>query len=254
MIRSLLAASTTALFFALTGCAAEESTEDGVTTQEESDLTASCGARYGEALEHYKTAVAWSKERLASGTCEWENGYLWQIADEASRAVMTCDAFRKTIKTSPWAEPLRRALSPSLNLRSYTGELLVIRDSQFQNWTGVEGYLSGTSFWARAEGAFGPAVRIDFYAEGQATFGHLVFDDGTGNVDWQSDDATYTVESINGSASGKRILRITRGTLINEYELGVENPASYNDAPLFKLSPLDAHGTPLYSLVSECDA
>lgn len=254
MYRAFLAISTSALLLVTaSGCASEEPGDEGVTTQEESDLTASCGSRYGEALAHYKNAVDWSKERLASGVCESDNGYLWQIADEASRAVMTCDAFRKTIKTSPWAEPLRRALSPSLNLRSYTGELLVIRDSQFQNWTGVEGFFSGTSFWAHGQGVYGSPVRIDFYAEGVATYGHLVFDEA-GIGEWQSEDATYTVESIDGNPRSRRIVRVSHGGLINEYDLGVENPASYNDAPLFKLSPLDAHGTPLYSLVSECDA
>lgn len=253
MFRALFATSATALLLATaSGCATETDDEP---TQDTSELNANpCGARYGEALAHYKNAVAWSKERLEAGVCESNNGYLWQIADEASRAVMTCDAFRHTIKTSPWADPLRRALSPSLNLRSYTGDLLVIRDSQFQNWTNVESYFSGTSFWARAQGAYGPAVRIDFYAEGHATFGHLVYDEATGNIDWASEDATYSMQSIDGRPASRRLVRVTHGTVTEEYELGVENPASYKDAPLFTLSPTDAHGTPLYSLVSECDA
>ena len=48
-----------------------------------------CGANYGEAFEYYKRAVDDSKDRLRYGVCQSENGFMWAIADNASRAVMT---------------------------------------------------------------------------------------------------------------------------------------------------------------------
>lgn len=147
-----------ALAFCLPACAADVENDEAGDTATASEALTSCGAaRYDAALAHYTNAVAWSKDRLAKGVCQSENGLLWSIADEASRAVTTCSAFRTTLRTSPWAAPLRTALAPSLTLESLTGELLVIKDSAWQNWTGAERFFDrGVSFWARAEGAYGP--------------------------------------------------------------------------------------------------
>ncbi len=255
MFRALFATSATALFLvtAASGCAADEEQELAQDTAAATS-NACTAARYNEALGHYKQAVAWSKERNSMGICEWENGYMTQIADAASRAVMTCGAFRTTIRTSPWAAPLRQALSISLNLRSFTGELLVIRDSQFQNWKGVENFFPGTSFWAHPQGAYGPPVRIDFSSDGVASYGKLVHDDASGDITFVQEDATYTVESIDGSVAGKRVVRVTHGGATEEFELGVQNPYEYKDAPLFYLQSRSFGSPTLYSLYGECDA
>jgi len=238
------------------GCSSEPADEEvGV----DDAALVSCGAaKYNEALAHYKNAVQWSKDRLSHGICETENGYLWTIADEASRAVMTCGAFRETIKTSPWAAPVRTVLDPSLTLQSLTGELLVIKDSPFQNWSNTERFFNGNvSFWARAEGAYGSAFKIDFRSGGAATWGYLHYNDVTGDITWRSEPATYTITKIDGREQGKRRLSVKHGTKTETFVLGVDAGWQYNDAPVFTLTPdstAPGNATKLYSLVSECDA
>lgn len=257
---SILFALSFSALATLAGCSA--STDPGADSASGEDVetseaaVVSCGAaKYNEALAHYKNAVAWSKDRLANGVCESDNGFMWSIADEASRAVMTCGAFRETIKTSVWAAPVRTVLAPSLTLKSLTGELAVIKDSSFQNWTGVDAYFAkGLSFWARAEGAYGSAVKIDFKADGKATWGYLHYDAVSGDITWRTMPATYTVTKL-GTASGKRKVTVKHGGVTETFTLGVDAGWQYNDAPIFTLVPNAGTTAPkLYSLVSECDA
>ena len=229
---------------------AVESTEDA--------LSACGAAKYNEALGYYKNAVQWSKDRERLGVCQSENGYQWGIADEASKAVMTCGEFRNVIKTSVWAAPIRRVLGDSLTLRSLTGELAVIKDSQWQNWSGVESFFGttqGLKFWARAEGAYGSAVRIDFKANGQATYGYLYEQPGTFDITWKSEAATYTITKT-GTSSQKRLVTVKHAGKTEKFLLEVENGWTYQSAPLFRLTPQGSATTApkLYSLVSECDA
>lgn len=242
------------------GCASSTAVADDDAEQvgeNEEALTACGAAQYNEAFAHYRNAVVWSKDRNARGVCNSENGFLWSIADEASRAVMTCGDFRNVIRTSPWAAPLRQALAPSLTLRSVSGELLVIKDSTWANWTGTEKFFeSGLSFWARAEGAYGSKVRIDFRASGKATWTELVMNDVTGDITLSSTPATYTIANANGREAGVRTVTVVHAGKTQAFTLGVENPIDFKAAPLFTLQPQGTGGaTPkLYSLVSECDA
>lgn len=247
---------------ALAGCAVGVHDEGVESVDVNEEAIVACGERYGEALEHYKKAVAASKDRLQHGPCGSEDGLLWSIADHASRAVMTCGAFRQVIRTSPWAAPLREALGQTLTLHSLTGELLVIKDSDWQNWTSTESFFDGgLSFWARAQGAYGPGVRIDFAAGGQATWGEHTYDEVTGEIGWREIPATYTVTRFGGEAS-PRTVTVTREGMTEVFALGVQNAAAWKDAPIFVLEPLGT-GTVmgegatvpvLYSLVAECDA
>lgn len=232
------------------GDEAVESTEDA--------LTACGSAKYDEALGYYKNAVQWSKDRERLGVCQSESGYQWGIADEASKAVMRCGEFRSVIKTSVWAAPIRRVLGNSLTLRSLTGELAVIKDSRWQSWTGVDQWFStsqGLSFWARAEGAYGSKVRIDFKANGQATYGYLYEEPGTFDISWKTEPATYTITRT-GTSSAKRNVTVKHGTKTEKFLLEVEDGWTYQSAPLFRLTPqgTTTTATKLYSLVSECDA
>jgi hypothetical protein len=236
------------------GCAATpDDVTDDESTVDTADALSACGrAKYDAALAHYKNAVAWSRDRLARGVCESDNGLQWGIADEASRAVMTCGDFRTVIRTSPWASPLRTALGNSLTLASLTGELQVIRDSSFQNWSGVDKlFARGVTFWARAEGAYGSAVRIDFREGGRATRGAHTYDPKTGDIGWGTTAATYTISKT--TERGLRTVRVTYGKTTDTYVLRVENPWRYNDAPIFVLESSNG-AKKLYSLVSECDA
>ncbi len=245
---------------ALGGCS---TAPEGVSDEEvgnSEDAIISCGAaKYNEALAHYKKSVANAKDRLEHGVCETDSGYLWTIADEASRAVMICGAFRETIKTSPWAAPIRTTLASSLTLRSLTGELLVIKDSQWQNWKGTEDlFAKGASFWAQSNGAYGSRVRIDFAANGKATFEYLHLDDKTYEAEWKSEPATYTITRT-GSDASKRKITVKHGNASQTFLLAVEAGWEYNDAPVFTLSPesttsAEDSAPKLYSLVSECDA
>lgn len=264
-LQSLLASSSLIILALVAGCSSSTSPaplDEPVGTDEAALV--SCGAaKYSEALAHYKLAVAYAKERLAHRVCDWENGYLWSIADEASRAVMTCAAFRETIKTSPWAAPIRSTLDVSLTLESLTGELLVIKDSPYQNWTNTERFFNrNVTFWARAEGAYGSAFKVDFRANGEATWGFLHYDDVTGDITWRSQPATYTITKIDpGLEQSKRRITVKHGDKSESFTLGVEAGFQYNDAPIFTMTPdgptqhgEEGHATKLYSLVSECDA
>jgi hypothetical protein len=246
----------------LPACAA--ATEEPEAGESESALAACGSAQYAEALAHYKAAVAGAKERLAEGVCESDNGLLWPIADHASRAVMTCGEFRSVIRTSPWAAPLRTALAPSLTLRSLTGELSVIKDSDFQNWTGVDTYFArgGLKFFARPQGAYGSSVAIEFRSGGKAVWGEHTYDAKTGNIGWREIPATFTVTKSSGRESGPRLVTVTREGKTERFALSVRNPRSYKDAPIFMLVPLGtgsvlgegATAPELFSLVAECDA
>ena len=245
------------------GCAVGVEDDGQDTTDANEYAVTACGASYGEAFAYYKKAVDDSKDRLRYGVCESENGFQWGIADNASRAVMTCSEFRNVIRTSPWAAPLREVLAPSLTLRSLTGELLVIKDSNWQNWTGVESFFDqGLSFWARAQGAYGYGVKIDFGPGGTATWGEHTYDEATGEVGWRTIPATYTVTKTSAQASGPRLVTVTREGKTDKFALGVMNAEAWKDAPIFVLEPLGtgpvlgegATAPKLYSLVSECDA
>ncbi|MBX3226473.1 MAG: hypothetical protein KIT84_32570 [Labilithrix sp.] len=244
--------------FAVAGCSSETGDASEPVAGDEAAVI-SCGAdKYNEALAHYKNAVDWSKERLAKGVCESDNGYQWEIADEASRAVMTCGAFRETIKSSPWAQPIRTVLADSLTLKSLTGELLVIKDSEWQNWTGVDAMLEGQQFWAPAMGAYGSWSQIVFGENGKATYKFLKYHDNTGDITPEQEPATFTIEKPNGE-KGKRTIVLSHGGVTERYTLGVDAGYRYDDAPLFTLTPegVDVENEPsrkLFSLVSECDA
>jgi hypothetical protein len=245
------------LFFAvvLSGCSAESAIEGEPIVEAEEAAVSACGtAKYNAALAHYKNAVAWSKDRLARGVCNSDNGFMWSIADEASRAVMTCGEFRNIIKTSVWAAPLRTTLANSLTLKSLTGELLVIRDSSFQNWSGVDAYFpKGLTFWARAEGAYGFAVRVDFKADGKAVWGQLNHNATTGDITWSNSPATYSISKT--SERGLRTVKVTHHGRTESYTLRVENPWAVSSmaAPIFTLDP-STKTSKLFSVVSECDA
>ena len=244
------------------GCAVEANPED--TAGESEEALSACGtAKYNEGLQHYKAAVSAAQSRIREGVCQSDVGFLQSIADHASRAVMTCGAFRDVIRTSPWAAPVRTTLARTLTLRSLTGELLVVRDSDFQNWTGAEAFFAkGLTFSARPQGAYGSSVIVDFGANGRAVWREQVYDEKTGDISMRSLNATYVIAPSNARASGPRIVTVKRGNTTEKFALGVQNPASYRDAPSFVLTPLGngttlgegATAPALFAIVSECDA
>jgi hypothetical protein len=238
------------LMVSLVGCSVEASSDaDDEGSAEHDAALASCGrARYDAANAHYKNAVAWSKLRKAHGACGAEHGMQWEIADEASRAVMTCGDFRSIVRTSTWASPLREALASSLTLRSLDGELAVIKNSAWAKWTGYERFFDkGLSFWARAEGAYGSKVRIDFRAAGKATWNELVMDEATSEISFRASTATYVI-------GANRTVTVKHDGKSSAYVLGVEDAAEYAAAPVFVLEPKNVTDKKLYSLVGECDA
>jgi hypothetical protein len=264
---ALFAAPVVSLAFALFGCATtdEEAAEQG----EGQAATASCSAdKYQEAFVHYRKATYGAKARLDGvSACEGEGTaadgtkyplYLTSIADEASAAVMICGTFRETIKTSPYAEPIRKLLGDSLTLDSLTGQLLVIRDSQFQNWTGVEALLPGTSLWTPGQGAGNWHSRIDFKANGQANYYRI---DATNSEPWFKETnvaATYTVEKTGADKDPRRII-VKHGGVTETLNLGVQNPSSdqsWTVAPEFKACPANAEPWDCYYSLGpgECDA
>jgi hypothetical protein len=231
----------------------------GASAEETAALSSCTKVAYHEALGHYRAAVDASNERLAKGVCASSTGFLRSIANDASRAVMTCPEFRGVIRTSPWAAPLRTALGATLNLRSLTGELLVAKDSPYANWAGVERFLTdgGLTFWARAQGAYGSRVIVDFRANGAARWKELVFDARTQVISLKESSATFTVTRPGTRSTGPVKVTITHDGKTERFSLGVRDALNYRDASMFVLTPsrLTEDGTPeLFSLVSECDA
>lgn len=246
------------------GCAAEsEAPTDEEVGQSEEALSTCGAAKYAEALVHYKASVKAAQSRLREGVCQSDDGFLDTIADHASRAVMTCGAFRTVLRTSPWAAPVRTTLARTLTLRSLTGELAVIRDSDYQNWSGVETFFSkGLTFSARPMGAYGSSVIVELDASGRAVWREQVYNQATGEISMRAVPAKYTVVSSSGRSSGPRIVTIVHAGITEKFSLGVRNPASYKDAPDFVLTPLGtgsvlgqgARAPELFAIVSECDA
>lgn len=258
MLRTFTYLSASAFVLSMiAGCSSgSEEAEPAAETDEAAVV--SCGAaKYNEALAHYKNAVAYAKDRLEHGVCESDNGYQWEIADEASRAVMTCGAFHETIKSSPWAAPIRDVLADSLTLSSLTGELLVIKDSQFQNWNGVEKQLAkGMQFWAQSNGAVGSRSQLVLRANGKGTFQYV----DTDSQDWtqKKEAASWSIDAP-ADPKAKRHITVKHGGLTEVFTLSVEAGSAYDDAPIFTLTP--AHegnkvnsATKMYSLVGECEA
>lgn len=244
------------LLLGVVACSSPADESTGETGESEQALQGCGRTRYNQALEHYKRAVAWSKDRNQNGVCESDNGFMWSIADEASRAVSKCSEFRTVLRESPWAAPVRTALADSLTLHSLTGELLVIKDSAHQNWSGVEALFSQRlTFWARAEGAYGPRVRIEFGPNGTATWRELVMDEATGDISLEAETATYTMTKATSSNKSKRTVTVVHGGKTETFSLRVESQAEYSAAPMFVLEPAsDSEAPKLFSLVSECDA
>ncbi len=257
-MRALTLLVVSAFALGITGCSSSTDEDSLGETGEAEQALRVCGTtKYNQALAHYRNAVDWSKERNRYGACGSENGLMWSIADEASRAVSKCGEFRSVIRRSAWAAPLRTALAPSLTLRSLSGELLVIKDSSWQNWSGVDAqFAKGISFWARAEGAYGARVRIDFAANGVATWNELVMDETSGEISLENDTATYSITKNGAASSSRRTVRVTHAGKTETFTLEVDNPVEYEAAPIFVLEPSGAATTSpkLYSLVSECDA
>jgi hypothetical protein len=143
-------------------------------------------------------------------------------------------------------------------MRSLTGELAVNKDSQWHSWSGVDSFFGttqGLKFWARAEGAYGSAVRVHLKANGQATYSYLYEVPGTYDITLKHEAATYTVTKT-GTSSQKRTVTVKHGSKTEKFLLEVENGWTYQSAPLFRLTPQGTTTTApaLYSLVSECDA
>lgn len=255
LISLLLASLLSFTSMACTGADEPAPVDDAGLAANEEELSSCGSAKYAEALAHYKNAVAWSKDRLARGVCESDNGLQWQIADEASRAVMTCDHFRSILRTSVYAAPVRQALAPSLTLRSLSGELSVIRDSSWQNWTGVESFFSkGLTFWSLGE--LGPLVRLEFQAGGKAVWNEQLFDAATSAVTWKQTQATYTIVKTGKDKDLRKVIVVHEGQTEN-LTLKVKNPAETSGAPLFVLeSPATPEGAifRLQSLIGECEA
>jgi hypothetical protein len=189
---------------AIAGCSNASGTED-VTT--EGALGGSCGAeKYQAALERYRKAVYASKDRLAGKlTCDPEEPQseltMSGIAEEAAAAVLICPDFKEVIRKSPYAEPLRQALGDSLTLKSLTGELLVLFDSQWQNWTGVEQMIVDTTMW-NWRGASDQAwdYRIEFKTNGKAVYSSQI------NDQIEPKEATYRVEAPDGEKAPRKII------------------------------------------------
>lgn len=228
---------------------AAEETEQGV---DELNASASCGAKYGQALVHYKKAVKLAKEPYAKGHCGDVDGE-GSIEDEAATAVMLCPAFKEVIKNSPWAAPIRDVLADMLTLRSLTGELLVLRNTEFQNWSNVEQFLPGTVMWANgAWGLYWMQDEIRFEANGKAV--HVHYGEGPSEKEYVKEEttpATYRVEKT-GAEKDKRKVTVSWGGKTEKFDLVVQDtePGDFKSAPVFSLRHSDPAKS--FSTMKDC--
>jgi len=247
---------------ALAGCTspsqepAGEETGDLAEGVDELNAGKACGAKYGEALEHYKFAVSLAKDPYAAGRCAEDSDIETTFEDEAATAVMLCPAFKDVIRNSKWAAPIRNALADVLTLRSLTGELLVLRNTEYQNWSNVEQYFPGTKMWAvGAWGSFWMQDELRFLANGQAEHVHFVEaeDDakGGGLVVEQKTPATYTIEKIDGEKDNRQVT-VSWGGKKESFVLIVSDtePGDFTSAPVFSLRHVDAQKS--FSTSKDC--
>lgn len=182
---------------------------------------AACGDRFEPALVRYKAAVGAARSRLAAReVCALEDevdATMFGIAREATAAVMICPAFKTVIKDSPYAEPIRTALASSLALRSLTGELLVLRDSHFASWRGVERLLPGTRYTNGEE-------TIELGPDGSATRTSGQWLDHEPWWEQRVTRGTFRVEKTGGEKEPRRIVVELEGAA-RPFALGVVNPA-----------------------------
>jgi hypothetical protein len=258
-LSALLLASSLAT---VTGCGGQIAADAADDSDSDSAALAQCGARnYREAVVHYERAIAGAKRRLTSSACDGDESTLWGIATEASYAIMTCGDVKAKIRTEAKAAPLRQALAVTLTGRALSGELLVLRDSRWQNWTGVESFLPGTSFWMEAPGAYGPPIHLAFGQGGQAVLDVqevVAVSDTESDIRVATRRGSYSVERLGSAAEKRRIVVRYEDGRVDTYLLSVRDPLDPKDAPLFVLEPVaagqDESGATLASLVGECDA
>lgn len=236
-----------------TACSAEDGEINGSESNLKQDQEAACS----DATKTLNKAID-AAERRKKEVCG-EDTMLSPIAKSATRAILNCPALKSTIKSSDSAEPLREALKESLTLRSLTGELLVLADSQFQNWRGVTKLLPNTMMSTEPQGASGVHDEIHFGKDGVVTVITMELDDkGPKSV---THEGVYAVTTETDVKKPPR-LTISYGmdqdavsiTLDLRVRTSTEDPT-----PIFDLVEKDdtknADSLRVFSsIVSECDA
>lgn len=198
------------------GCAANTEEVEDPATGDAAVTSASeqCGsAKYNEALGHYKKAVALAKQRPVDACIEEGGGpaTLADIAGEAQKAVAVCGAFKKVIKTSPWAGALRQELSGSLAYPILTGDL------DPSNWRNLASALEGVTMYGPAPGAYGNVGKITFEANGRGYLAILNLTE-EGEVYWGRTDMRWSVQQQDGA---------TKIKVVAEYENEEEQAFDY---------------------------
>ena len=235
---------------ALTACNGQIVADDGDAVGQA--LRTQCSEpAYAAASAAYGRAVAWASARLSEGVCESEHGMLWGIADETAAAISACEDFRPLVRSAHSAAPLHAALDRSLTMASLSGELRAGSASITADWSGVEALIAkGVTFWARAQGAYGSQIVIDFVGVDRIAITRLV--DLDNEIVQEKLDGTYAIERAAGTEAGSRIVHVTFEGTTTDYVLDVQMPAG--KAPVFLLTPTASDAPALYSLVGECDA
>ena len=237
------------------GCSSSDNVGSDSSNVESASAATTC-ARYSEAKPHYQKAVRGAEDRLAGKYCD-DGTFLEEIASEATTAVMICPELKSTIKNDSAAKPIRDVLADSLTLHSLTGELLVLRDSELQDWSGVEELLVGKTFQTEPDGGFGQYTGFKLGADGKATYITTELLDQEPWVTRPESPATYTVQRT-GDARAPRKVIITYAGQTVEFDLRVI-PSSDDTAPaVFQLVPPGQDPSELWktfnSIVGECSA
>ncbi len=194
LARTVSLALATALSLSLFACSSSTGGDEPSESEDAalSGASTECGrAKYNEALGYYRKAVDGANLRTRQEMCDWtsDDAYLTSIADNAMKAVNSCAAFKKVIKTSRYANNVRTALQDTLTFRILTGDL---DPTTFQDLStalvGVtlEGGMGHSDVWSLA-----------FLANGQGTlYTHEIAADG--NDVWNEKAITWSVDQRGG--------------------------------------------------------
>lgn len=209
--------------------APEQDNTDVDATAEDALAASSCGSNYAKALVSYKRAVSRAQSRVRKGACNdlsatdpgLGTGMAYEIAGDMNEAIQACGDFRRLLRDSVYAKPVRDAIGGTLRYYELTGQL---EASSGRGLSGVQnGGLSnvlkqGLTVYSLRGGALGNIQRIVFKGTGDAILSNRVAEDdpahGLRLGSWSDQKGKYTV-------SGK-VITVTFGAASTRLELGIE--------------------------------
>lgn len=112
-----------------------------------------------------------------------------EIAGDMFASIKACGSYANVLRTSRWAEPVRKALSGTLDYSSLVGDLDV------STGRGLRQALErGITLESHASGANGPMTTLNFKTGGKLVAEKLEFDEQTDSIVSKPYEGTYAVQ------------------------------------------------------------